>query len=151
MNIVRAAQHHEVMAGIGKPKPIKQKRAKRKHSKSERKMLEARLWKLTADYVKQRDGCCVTCGATEKLTISHYITARKQALRYDLRNCNAQCATCNNTHNYQPQFYTMYMVRHYGVDTLEELTARSRVNGFKWSVLNLREMVEDAERRLKPS
>jgi len=132
-----------------KPKPQKQDRKKKKRSKSERKTLEALLWKLTADFVKARDGFCVTCGATEGLTISHWIKAGKQQLRYDVTNCNCQCSTCNNAHNYYTYHYDNYMLRTYGESRLIAMTERAKVNGFRWSVLELREMVETAQKRLE--
>lgn len=141
----RAADHHTV---IGKPKPEPRKKAKRRTSKSERKMLEAKLWKLTADYVKLRDGICITCGATEGLTMSHWIKAGKQLIRYDLRNVACQCSTCNNLHNYYPERYTMWMVKRWGVDVMNELTIKSLGTKWKWSVIDLRQMVAEAETRL---
>jgi hypothetical protein len=134
---------------IMKLKPVKEKKKKKKRSKSERKTLEALLWKLTADFVKKRDACCVTCGATEGLTISHWIKAGKQQLRYDVTNCNCQCSTCNNTHNYYTYHYDNYMLRTYGTIELIKLTERARINGFRWSVLELREMVDVAQARLE--
>jgi len=151
MNVLRAAEHHNVMTAIGKPKPVREKKQKRTRSKSERKMLEARLWKLTADIVKARDGCCVTCLATEGLTLSHWIKCGKQIVRYDLRNCNCQCSTCNGTHNRYSYFYDNYMTRRWGQDVMLELTNLAIAydsNNFKWTVLQLREMVADYENKL---
>ena len=149
MKISRAADHHLLMAAIRpRPKPVKETKPKRKRGKSERRLLEDELWKLTADYVKARDGCCVTCGATEGLTISHWIKAGKQIVRYDLRNCNCQCSTCNNTHNHYAYFYDNYMLKRWGAGVMLELTELAKQydsKNFKWSVLQLREMV--AERR----
>lgn len=130
------------------PKPTRKPKKRRKQSKSERRLLEAELWKLTADYVKARDGRCVTCGATERLTLSHWIKAGKQIVRYDLRNGNTQCAPCNNSHNYNPYFYDAYMLKHYGQAIMIELTELAITHdakNFRWSVLQLRDMV--AERR----
>lgn len=133
-----------------KPKPVKQKHAPRKRSKSERKTLEARLWKLTADYVKLRDGCCVTCGATEGLTISHWIKAGKQIVRYDVCNCNCQCSTCNGFHNHYTYVYDNYMLKRWGERKMIELTDAAKAhNSFRWSVIELREMVTQAEIRLE--
>jgi hypothetical protein len=130
------------------PKPTKQKKTHKRRPKSERRLLEAELWKLTADYVKTRDTHCVTCGATERLTISHWIKAGKQIVRYDLRNCNTQCAPCNNAHNYNPYFYDHYMLTHYGQKIMTELTELAITHdskNFRWSVVQLRDMV--AQRR----
>src|SRR3990167_9442226 len=104
------------------PKPSKRaKGKKRKTSKSERQLLEKQLWDLCSLYVRARDGKCVTCGTTDGLTMSHYIKAGKQRIRYDLRNVNAQCSTCNGAHNYWPHYYEGYMRKNYGNDVLDEL------------------------------
>lgn len=132
-----------------KPKPVKEAKKKRKTSKSERKTLEKLLWNLTAQYVKKRDGCCVTCGATEGLTISHWIKAGKQIVRYDIRNCNCQCSVCNNTHNYWQYHYDNYMLRHWGKRVMLELTELAKnSNGFRWTIIELRDMVAKAQKRL---
>lgn len=123
------------------PKP-KSKRVK----KSERRRLEAELWKLTADYVKARDKVCVTCGTIEKPTLSHWQKAGKQIIRYDTRNGNLQCAPCNNAHNYNTYVYDNYMLRTWGEDEMIELTdlcIKYTSDNFRWSVLQLRQMVED--------
>jgi hypothetical protein len=127
------------------PKPI-QVVKKHKHSKSERKVLEVRLDKLIGDYVKKRDGKCVLCGATEKLTSGHWIHRGKKRVRWDVRNVNCLCASCNLTDNYQPQWHTEYMLKHHGIDVVLELTELSKVLSWKFSVPELRAMVEEAER-----
>lgn len=126
------------------PKPKKGKSTR----KPLRKELEKKLWKLTADYVKLRDGCCVTCGATEGLTISHWIKAGKQIVRYDLENCNCQCSACNNAHNYYTYHYDNYMLRHYGEAVLLKLTELAKVNKWKWSYNELADMIVAMQERL---
>jgi len=124
---------------------VKQKKQKRRRSKSERRQLEEKLWNLTADFVKARDGCCVTCGATEGLTISHWIPAGKQRIRYDLRNCNCQCSTCNGAHNHWHYYYDNYMLKTYGESVMVELTELAMPKKWKWSVIDLRALVAERE------
>jgi hypothetical protein len=136
------------------PKP--EKRVKHKHhykkgvclycgkkrvQKSERSVLEKQLWDATARYVKARDKVCVTCHATEGLTISHWQKAGKQIVRYDTRNTNCQCSACNNAHNNYAYHYDHYMLKHWGAEIMLEITELcANYNHFKWSVPELREM-----------
>lgn len=131
---------------ISKPKPIRVVK-KHKRSRSERKILEARLDKLIGDYVKKRDGYkCVLCGTTEKLTAGHWIHRGKKRVRWDVRNINCLCASHNLQDNFQPQWHTGYMLKKHGAEVLEELIELSRANAWKFSVPELRAMVDEAER-----
>ena len=151
-----------------KPCPKPEKRAKHRHQwrrgpngiclicgkkkppKSERTILEKELWDATAEYVKKRDGCCVTCGTTDKLTISHWIPAGKQILRYDLHNCNCQCSSCNNAHNNYKYFYDDYILKTYGNAEFLRMTKQAiNFDSWKWSINELREMLAEMRQRLE--
>lgn len=120
-----------------KPKPVKEKKRKRRFPKSERKQLESRLDLLVSTIVILRDGKCVTCGATGGLTCSHFVKRGKKLLRYDLQNCNCMCASCNLRHNNFPGTYTRYIEVHYGLDVLHKLQDGERVNSHEWSISEL--------------
>lgn len=124
-----------------KPKPKKSKAG-------ERRKLERKLWATMSLYIRKRDGRCVTCGCEEGLTMSHYINARCQILRYDEYNCNAQCKTCNFTHNYWPHVYEGYMRRMYGDLVLDALEKKAETKMHKWTVPELQEMLEYYEAKL---
>jgi hypothetical protein len=111
--------------------------------------LEKELWDLTAQYVKARDKKCVTCGTDQKLTLSHWQKCGKQRIRYDLRNCNCQCSSCNNRHNYYTAYYDNYVLRHYGAKAMLELIELAMLPKWKWSVIQLREMVLERRAQLK--
>jgi 5-methylcytosine-specific restriction endonuclease McrA len=130
---------------LGHPKPVKAPRKKRRVKPSERRLLEKELWDLTAQYVKLRDGKCVTCSRKDKLTLSHWQKCGKQRIRYDLRNCNTQCSSCNLRHNFYQYRYDNYMLRHYGEAVMLELTELATLPKWKWSVVQLREMIADLQ------
>jgi hypothetical protein len=126
-----------------KPKPKKSKQG-------ERRKLEKKLWSVMSLYVRKRDGVCVTCGCEEGLTMSHYINARCQILRYNEYNCNAQCKTCNFTHNYWPHVYEGFMRRKYGAVVLDELESLyERHKSYKWTVPQLQELLEYYQGKLE--
>ena len=55
------------------------------------------------------------------LQCSHFFSRRYLRIRFDLRNCNAQCAGCNRRHNRDRGPYETYMVETYGPDVVTEL------------------------------
>ena len=136
------------MTTLGAPKPApKAKKAKKR--KSPRKVLEKTLWDTASLYIRKRDGICVTCGATEGLTMSHWIKAGKQRVRYDERNVNCQCSTCNGAHNRWTYFYDRYMLTHYGEKIMLELTELAMGNSWKWSQSDLETMLAEYKEKLE--
>lgn len=111
---------------VAKPKPVKSK-------KSDYKKLENECDTLTSLVVRLRDGKCVCCGSTEQLTCGHYISRDKALLRYNTKNCNAQCWGCNVKHRYYPNFYAAAMYRKYGKKTMDELDRLANIPAWKWS------------------
>jgi hypothetical protein len=91
-----------------------------------RKWLIAELDRYTSLIVRRRDRRCVTCGSAQGLQCSHFSSQRYLSVRFDLRNCNAMCSTCNRRHNRDRRPYERYMQETYrsGVETeLDELRA----------------------------
>lgn len=64
-----------------------------------------------------RDEKCINfdCRETENLHVGHYIKRRVLALRWDTRNCNAQCDFHNGRHNDDPVPYRNAMILKYGI------------------------------------
>lgn len=115
-----------------------QKRSKKRTKRTypSKKTMVARLDRLVSEYVRKRDGQCVVCGAREALQCGHFEHRGNHALRWDLRNCNCQCATCNGKHEYITTPYRNFMIRKYGdgiFDEFLELTIEYREKG-GWKV-----------------
>ena len=106
-----------------------------------RKWLITELDKLTSIFVRRRDYKCVTCGAVQGLQCSHFYSCRYLTIRFDLRNCNLMCGTCNKRHNYEPLPYLTYMLSKYGPDIVEELQAQ-RMSSHKVTEEELRRRLE---------
>jgi len=127
----------------------KPKALRRKFSQSERTLLEAELDKVCSEYVRLRDGKCVTCGKTRELTCSHFVKRSNQFLRYDTHyNLNCQCKWCNEAHNSDETAYTEYLKRKIGPGMVEVLKKASPVTHFSWSVPDLREMLQRVRDKL---
>src|ERR671939_606211 len=86
-----------------------------------RKWLIAELDRLTSVIVRKRDKRCVTCGSVQGLQCSHFYSRRYLCARFDLRNCNAMCASCNRRHNRDKGPYEHYMLEKYGAGVVAEL------------------------------
>lgn len=84
--------------------------------------------RLFSEYIRARDGRCITCGTTEALQCSHYYGKKaRPAVRYDPRNAHAQCARCHLAHHkHDPGKYSDWMRGHYPHADLDALQARSR-------------------------
>jgi hypothetical protein len=128
------------------PKPTKRKKKfvkKLAPTKSKRKILENLLDNLVSQIVRLRDGGCVTPGNCHgNLTCSHYYPRGAKRTRWDLRNCNCQCAGHNKRHNYQPSFYGEYMLKTYSTGDLVELAEWANLGNWKFSIPELELMVE---------
>lgn len=103
------------MKTLGKPKPVKEKKRKKA---SERKILERKLDSICREIVVDRDVNCVCPppknGHSTVIQCGHLITRSKESVRWDLRNMNAQCSSCNLLHEYYPHIYTNWFVSHFG-------------------------------------
>ncbi len=94
---------------------------RRPPERGSRRWLIAELDRLTSIIVRRRDRRCVTCGTSQGLQCSHFYSRRYLAIRFDLRNCNAMCGTCNRRHNHDPFPYMEFMQEKYGPDVVAEL------------------------------
>lgn len=93
------------------------------HSIETRKGLKDELDRVTSLIVRKRDGLCVTCGDArpDQLTCSHFYKRVWTNTRFDLRNCNTQCAPCNELHNTNVMPYTSWFIDNYSLDVMAEL------------------------------
>jgi len=94
-----------------------------KVKKPTRKKIILELDEIIRRIVRFRDTHCCSCGKNleEGAQVSHYVTRRVYALRWNLNNCHMSCPGCNMRHNYDPIPYTLFMIRTYGKEKLDEL------------------------------
>lgn len=105
-----------------------------------RKQLEAELDAITRTIVLQRDRRCVICGRTSNLQCGHLVSRARRATRWDLKNCNAQCARCNAMHELNPRPYIDWFVAKYGQAEYDDLYIRGD-SAKKWTLDELRELL----------
>lgn len=59
-------------------------------------IIKSPQWRRVASMVKKRDGGCVRCGTTDRLTVHHIDPALEAANPYDPENCITLCASCHS-------------------------------------------------------
>lgn len=121
---------------IKKPKkPIKKRivvgqGAKKKKSMRKRlpsvKSLKRKADSFFSKFIIARDKKCVLCSATTELTNGHLIKRGKMSTRYDEINCHALCSGCNYKDNFEPQHYSEWFIKKYGVEEYFELVDTSK-------------------------
>ena len=75
-------------------------------------------------WIRERDGWkCIVCGSTERIQCGHFVPRGRKAVRFDVVNCNAQCADCNWAHNYNPGPYTKALLSKWGDGVVKMMLA----------------------------
>lgn len=134
------------IAPLPKPKPVKVDRRKKRKKKTNRQLLERQADSLIRDIVLKRDRLCVCPapknGHTDVLQNGHLITRGRGSVRYDLKNCNAQCSGCNSRHEHFAEIYTLWYIREHGAGSYEDLVAESE-NVSKLTVEQLQALCDE--------
>jgi hypothetical protein len=82
----------------------------------ERKRWIKKLDDITREIVLNRDDYCVIVGShMGVMQNGHLITRARYGTRWDLYNCNCQCAGCNLKHEYYPEIYTDRFINMFGI------------------------------------
>ena len=82
------------------------------------------------EYLRARDPTCITCGSTENLQVSHYVTVGAGGYRYRWSevNANMQCAACHvRFHRVSPYEYTEAIIARHGKEAVEAMQQRGPV------------------------
>ena len=82
------------------------------------------------NYLRARDPACITCGSTENLQVSHYVTKGAGGYRYRWSevNANMQCSACHvRFHRVSPYDYTEAIVARHGVEAVKAMELRGPV------------------------
>lgn len=149
-------KRHATKTAIYPSKPKKSLRKPLNAAKSRRKQLIKELDSVFSKYIRKRDEhpkgyfrccSCMKIKTIDEADAGHYISRRKFALRWDERNVNAECKTCNRVDKGHLQGYRIYLEYKYGTNIIEllELTSkRSR----KFSTYEIEEMIKHYKDKL---
>lgn len=83
--------------------------------------LKKKADEVFSKYIRKRDGRCFTCGNTDNLQCGHYIPRDCLELRYNERNCHAQCVGCNVFKKGNYTVYSLKLMSKYGHNILYDL------------------------------
>ena len=83
--------------------------------------LKKKADKVFSLWIRARDKRCVSCGSEQNLQNGHYISRSHNATRYNEKNNNCQCLTCNIFKKGNYPAYTLYLMRKYGNGIIKEL------------------------------
>ena len=117
--------------------------------RSERSSLETHLDIVFSLYIRLRDAMdggrcrCISCGRVfpfEQIQCGHYYTRHNRSVRWDERNCNAQCVACNCNEHGNLEGYKPNLIAKIGQQQLDELNVIAHQSR-KWSGEELRQMV----------
>jgi len=99
----------------------KTSKSKKKTTTSHKKLIK-KLDDLVRQIVRLRDTeCCCGKRLEDNMQVSHFVSRRVHALRWDLRNVAGSCPGCNLRHNYDPLPYTRWMLRTWGKSVMDDL------------------------------
>ena len=94
----------------------------KKYTIKERKLLKKKAWVIFSKWIRERDNMtCNTCGKSSPevmIHAGHYCHNRES---FNERNIHAQCMGCNWRKKGNMRFYTINMVKWYGLEYVEKL------------------------------
>lgn len=117
-------------AALATGNPVPKKRAVKQKSKPIGQ-LEKILWAVFSLYIRLRDkiknnGLCFYCEKNPIECAMHRIKRGKRATKYDERNSDGGCHTCNTKDQFWPQEFDAIFIRKKGVQLFLELEEKSR-------------------------
>lgn len=98
--------------------------------------LKATLDRWFSIFIRLRDsdangyGRCISCGKVvhwREADCGHFINRRHMNTRYDERNCNLQCRSCNRFDEGNNIGYMRGLVRKYGEGVIEQLHVKKQL------------------------
>ena len=91
-------------------------------------------------WIRERDKRCFTCGSISNLQNGHYVSRAINILRYDERNCNAQCVKCNIFNSGAMDTYALRLLSRHGKNILNDL-AKDKQKLKSWTRQELEEII----------
>ena len=99
---------------------------------------------------------CISCGKIVDWKLSdcgHYVNRKHMALRFDEKNCNAQCRSCNRFDEGNSQGYRRGLIKKYGEKEVELLEIKkfniSKLSQFEVNILT--KIYQKKIKELEPS
>ena len=106
---------------------------KRKNPPSLRGKLIKKLDRIFSEFIRRRDAdergiCkCISCGKSDhwkNMDCGHFENRRILSLRFDEKNCNAQCRFCNRFREGMKDTYKENLIKKYGPKVIDYLNSK---------------------------
>ena len=119
--------------------------------------LKATLDRWFSLYIRLRDidangfGRCISCGKLvhyKDADCGHFINRQHMNTRYDERNCNLQCRSCNRFDEGNNVGYMQGLVKKYGEGVIQELTIKKHLYR-KYSDFEYKELIKYYKQKVK--
>lgn len=94
---------------------------------------------------------CVTCGkldVPERMDAGHFVPRQHLFTRWDERNVNPQCMSCNRFKEGAKHAYAQYLMEKYGPEVIAELNS-AVWKVAKWDATALKEKIDHYKTELK--
>lgn len=92
--------------------------------------LRDKLDRVFSEFIRLRDAdengyvCCISCGKIDhwrKIHCGHFVNRGHTSTRFNEKNCNGQCVTCNSYDEGNNIGYTRGLIKKYGPGIIQEL------------------------------
>lgn len=117
----------------------------------------SKLDKVFSKYIRLRDAfsngkfICISCGRVKDISqadCGHFISRANMAVRFDERNCNAECRECNRFDNEHLSGYQVRLMRKIGEEEFYNLIQVSHTIK-KWTPQELEYLIKLYNAKLK--
>jgi 5-methylcytosine-specific restriction endonuclease McrA len=115
------------------------------------------LDRIFSEYIRRRDsdengyGRCISCGKIvhwKDADAGHFVNRAHMALRYDEKNVNLQCRSCNRFDEGNSIGYSEGLVRKYGPEVLDYLKIKKH-NLCKFGKFEIDLLKKEYKRKIK--
>ncbi len=125
-------------------------------AKEKSKLIE-KLDGVFSQYIRLRDSnqdgyCyCITCNKIDywkDMQNGHFIPRQHMSTRFDERNCNVQCNTCNVGLRGNLEVYATMLKKKYGDSIVDDLTLKKN-EAAHYSIPEIEEMIKEYSSKVK--
>ena len=116
-----------------------------------------KLDKVFSEYIRLRDtdergiGRCISCGKVihwKEGDAGHYVNRKHLSLRYDEKNVNLQCRSCNRFDEGNNIGYQKGLIEKYGIDVIDYLAVK-KFNYCKLSIVEYESLIRYYKEKVK--
>ena len=119
--------------------------------------LKTKLDRIFSLYIRLRDASpqgytrCISCGKIipwKEADCGHFVNRSHMATRYNEKNCNAQCRSCNRFDEGNNIGYVRGLIKKYGQGVIEELEVLKHRES-RWTEFEYKAMIDYYNQKVK--